>query len=117
MYGLGKKLKMIKELFQAKLYELQLRYGNRRGVGGLFGYLIMIAVAAGFAIAFGILFGVFNKINTDLNQTGITIDKGFTSSVHTASSFASTGILIVLAISVVGLAMVLVAVIAGWGRR
>ncbi len=114
MYGLGKKLQLMKE----KLKEARSNGGpRRRGIGGLFQWLILIAVAAGFAIAFGLLFGVFNKISTDMNQTGISIDQGFVNSVHTASSFGSTGILIVLAIAVVGLAMTLVAVIAGMGRR
>lgn len=78
-------------------------------------WLIIFAVAAGFAIAFGLLFGVFNKITTDLNQTGIKIDTSFTNSINTASSFASTGILIVLAIGVIGLAMVLIRVIGSMG--
>lgn len=109
-----RKLQLMKE----KLEEAKKSMGTRRrGVGGLFQWLILIAVAAGFAIAFGLLFGVFNKITTDMNQTGITIDQGFVNSVNTASSFGSTGILIVLAIAVVGLAMTLVAVIGGWGRR
>ena len=87
----------------------------RRGTAGILGWLIIFAVAAGFAIAFGLLFGVFNKIATDVNGTGIQIDQSFVSSVNTASSFASTGILIVLAIGVIGLAMVLIRVIAGMG--
>ena len=87
----------------------------RRGAGGLLAWLIIFAVAAGFAIAFGLLFGVFNKITTDLNGTGITVDQAFVNSINTAQSFASTGILIVLAIGVIGLAMVLIRVISSMG--
>ena len=83
--------------------------------GGVFSWLILFAVAAGFAIAFGLLFGVFDNITSNMNQTGITIDQGFVNSVHTSSSFASTGLYIVLAIGVIGLAMVLIRVIAGMG--
>ena len=107
-----------------QLAKLEARFSNlalmaRRGMaqgGGLLGWLIIFAVAAGFAIAFGLLFGVFNKITTDLNQTGIQVDQSFVSSIGTASSFASTGILIVLAIGVIGLAMILIRVIGGMGR-
>jgi vacuolar-type H+-ATPase subunit I/STV1 len=94
---------------------LRRRKAARRAAGGMLSWLIIFAIAAGFAIAFGILFGVFNKITTDLNATGISIDQSFVNSVNTASSFASTGILIVLAIGVIGLAMILIRVIAGMG--
>lgn len=88
----------------------------RRGSGGLLSWLIVFAVAAGFAIAFGLLFGVFGKIASDLNATGIQVDQSFINTVSTAQSFASTGILIVLAIGVIGLAMILIRVISGMGR-
>lgn len=87
----------------------------RRGAGGLLSWLIVFAVAAGFAIAFGLLFGVFNKITTDLNSTGIQIDQSFINSIGTAQSFAAIGILIVLSIGVIGLSMVLIRVIGGMG--
>ena len=89
-----------------------------RGVGGgLLSWLIIFAMAAGFAIAFGLLFGVFNKITQVLNQTGIQIDQAFADSIGTAQSFAGTGILIVLAIGVIGLAMLLIRVIGGMGGK
>jgi len=110
-------LMLVRGVKKKEKMEKKTRFSMRRGsnAGGLMSWLLIFAVAAGFAIAFGLLFGVFNKITTDLNQTGIQIDKSFTSSISTASSFASTGILIVLAIGVIGLAMVLIRVIGGMG--
>ncbi len=87
----------------------------RRGIGGVIAWLVVFAVAAGFAIAFGLLFGVFNKIASNLNATGITVDPSFINSINTAQCFAATGILIVLAIGVIGLAMMLIRVIGGLG--
>lgn len=83
---------------------------------GLFSWLIIFAVAAGFAIAFGLLFGVFDNIVTQLNSANITVDQSFTNTVSTSSNFASIGILIVLAIGVIGLAMLLIRTISGMGR-
>ena len=89
--------------------------GLRVGESNMFGWLLVFAIAAGFAIAFGILFGVFDKIITDLNNTGVAVDQAFLSSIDTASGFAGTGILIALAVGVIGLAMLLIRVIGGMG--
>ena len=89
---------------------------RRAGRTGIFGWLILFAVAVGFSIAFGLLFGVFHNITNSLNQTGIAVDSSFTNSVDTAAHFSSIGILIVMAIGVIGLAMLLIRVIGGMGR-
>lgn len=78
--------------------------------------LYLLAMVAGLAIALGILFGVFTSITNTLSQNNITIDQGFIDSVSTAQSFASIGLFILAAVSVVGLAMFLVRVIGGGGE-
>ena len=79
---------------------------------GMTGYLYVFAVAGVMAIAFGILFGLFDTIANKLNQTaGITIDQSFYDIVNTGESFASIGLLIMVSIGLIGLAMLLINVI------
>ena len=74
--------------------------------------MYVFAVAGVMAIAFGILFGLFDTIANKLNQTaGITIDQSFYDIVNTGESFASIGLLIMVSIGLIGLAMLLINVI------
>ncbi|HID04532.1 MAG TPA: hypothetical protein EYP20_01865 [Aigarchaeota archaeon] len=84
---------------------------------GIMGWLIVMATVAGAAIGFGLLFGVFNKIQSTLSQSGIQIDQTFNETVQTAQQFTGTGLLIGLAIGVVGLVMLLIRVIGSMGGR
>ena len=80
---------------------------------GLTGYLIAFAVIAGFAIAIGFVFGIFNQIVSQLNSdpNNPLISQSFIDAINLAQNLASTGILLAVAAVVIGLAMLVVGVI------
>ncbi len=82
-------------------------------MNSLLGWLFLIAMIAGVAIGLGLLFGAFNTITSNLNNSTITIPQEFTNSINTAQSFAGTGIIIALAVAIVGLVMIMIRVVAG----
>ena len=97
--------------------------------GGILGFLVGFAVVAGIAIALGLFFGVFNNVANQLyyTETVTTTDSAgnvvtqtvtnyyvpqeYRDAMSLAESLGGTGVLLAVAVLVVGLAMALVLVI------
>ncbi|HID40982.1 MAG TPA: hypothetical protein EYP33_02370 [Pyrodictium sp.] len=80
---------------------------------GFTAYLIAFAVIAGFAIAIGFTFGIFNQIVAQLNSdpNNPVISQNFIDAINLAQNLGGTGITLAIAATVIGLAMLLVQVL------
>ncbi|BAF34755.1 hypothetical protein ASQ66_gp22 [Aeropyrum pernix spindle-shaped virus 1] len=83
---------------------------------GFTAYLVGFAIVAGFAVALGFIFGIFNQIvaqlNTDPNNP--MISQEFVDAINLAQSLGGTGLTLAIAALIVGLAMLLIAVIRSY---
>ena len=84
-------------------------------VKSMIAWILTIATVAGLSLALGILFGTYNTISNQLSTSNgtIAIPQDFVNAMNTAQSFAGIGIIVALAVAVVGLAMLLVYVVGG----